>query len=275
MSNFGSAKPPAPHRGAPLGTALPTDRKALRDRLVALGHSDRAREVARDTLGTKGNFAVALDATGSMQGLIEQAKDSIATIMNRVFKEAAARIRMQFLVYRDYDVAESVLERSALTEDSQELVRWLAQVRAFGGGANPGEAVNEALQAVYEAALCDAVIVAGDEPSLSRAELDRMGRRQHRSALELAEALGQRGVPVHTFVVGSRADTARDFAEIARRSGGQTGRLDGSQEMIDMAVMAMLARLKGAASVHTYMRRHQLADNAKRFGALLLAPPKR
>jgi CTP:molybdopterin cytidylyltransferase MocA len=272
MSSFDGSKPPPPQRGARTGSNLPTSREALRSRLVALGHSERAREAAR---GARGSFAIALDATGSMGGLIDQAKDSIATIMNRVFKEAAARIRMQFLVYRDYDVAESVLERSALTEDSQELVRWLAQVRAFGGGANPGEAVNEALQAVYEGAQCDALIVAGDEPSLSRADLDRAGRRQHRSALELAEALGQRGVPVHTFVVGDRADTARDFAEIARRSGGQTGRLDGSQEMIDMAVMAMLARLKGAASVDAYMRQHRLAENAKRFGTLLLAPPKR
>lgn len=251
------------------------DLKALKAELVAYGHSTAAKKAVPEIRGIKGNFAIALDATGSMESLIVDARRSIEEILNRLFKEASTHVKLQLLVYRDYDVFEDVLETSALTEDSQKLVRWLSNVRTFGGGANPGEAINEALQKIYETDAFDAAIVAGDEPSLPREQLDQIGKRQLKTAIEWAEVFGRRGVPIHTFVVGNRSDTARDFKLIAEKSGGQTGRLDGSKEMIDMAVMAMLSRLKGAASVRSYMKDHHLTENAKKFGALLLPAPTR
>jgi hypothetical protein len=44
--------------------------------------------------------------------------------------------------------------------------------------------------------------------------------------------------------------------------------------MIDMAVMAMLAALKGPLAVQNYMRQYQLSSNAADFGKLLLEGPK-
>ena len=50
--------------------------------------------------------------------------------------------------------------------------------------------------------------------------------------------------------------------------------MDGSAGMIDMAVMAMLRKLKGAHSVKRYMEHHALSDNARAFGSLLLGAPE-
>jgi hypothetical protein len=262
------SKPPSPRRDSRSPAVASPDRASLKKELVELGRSPRARQA----LGGSGTFAIALDATGSMQGLIDDAKRSIEAITNRVFKEAAARVKMQLFIYRDYDVGSDVLSKSRLSENSQELVRWLASVKAFGGGANPGEAINEALQAIHSASCFDAVILAGDEPSLSRKYLDSIGKQQHRSAIELAAEMN---VPIYTFVVGSMPSTIEDFRAIAAKSGGTSGRLDGSDEMINMAVMAILARLKGSASVGEYMKRHQLTHNSREFGKLLLTPPRK
>jgi len=256
-------------------TSLTRDKAALRERLINVGRTSAAKKKVRETLGVRGNFAIALDATGSMEDLIAGAKASIEEIINRVFKEASTQVNIQFFIYRDYDVANDVLECSPLSANSQELVRWLNAVIAFGGGANVGEAVNEALQAIADADVFDGAIVAGDEPSLSRKYLNSIGKKQINSAVELAEQFGKRGIPIHTFLIGTRNDTRDDFKLIAKKSGGKTGRLDGSTEMIDMAVMAILERLKGAASVNKYMSEHRLTNNAKQFANLLIAPPSK
>ena len=253
--------------------SLTRDKAALKELLMNVGRTQEAKDKARKSLGIRGNFAIALDATGSMEELIADAKASIGEIINRVFKEASTKVNIQFFVYRDYDVPREVLEFSPLSADSQELIRWLDAVRAFGGGANVGEAVNEALQAIAAANVFDGAIVAGDEPSLPHEHLRSIGKNQSMSAIELAEQFGKRGIPIHTFLVGARKDTENDFKVIAEKSGGRAGRLDGSAAMIDMAVMAILERVKGAAAVNRYMNEHQLTHSAKQFGNLLLAPP--
>ena len=73
---------------------------------------------------------------------------------------------------------------------------------------------------------------------------------------------------------GQRASTVRDFKQMAALSGGKSGFLDGSREMIDMAVMAMLSALKGRDGVQAYMRKTKLSPNAQDFGSLLLSGPK-
>ncbi len=222
----------------------------------------------------EGNFAIALDATGSMGPLIDGARRHITEILTRVCAEAGARVRIRIYVYRDYDVPNDILDHSDLTDKPEALVQWLAKVEPLGGGANAGEAIEMALQAIDDAGEAAAVLLAGDEPPNPRADLDARGRRQSLTAFDWARRFGEKTVPIHTFAIGQDKRTIRDFKEIARLSGGQAGRLDGSAEMIDMAVMAMLARLKGARSVRDYMDRRVLSSNAQAFGALLLEGPK-
>lgn len=217
----------------------------------------------------RARVAIALDATGSMSGLIDAARESIAEILRRASAEAGIPVEVQLLAYRDYDVPNNVLEASEASVDPEALIGWLRHVEPMGGGANSGEAVEAALQAVENGEFC-VVLVAGDEPSNSRANLSAAGRPQAPTAAELAAKLRSAGTDVHTFVVGGDQRAAEDFRKLAKAGGGQSGRLDGSREMIDLAVMAILSALKGAGGVRDYMSRHELLPNANDYAQLLI-----
>lgn len=223
--------------------------------------------------GEKSRVAIALDATGSMANLIGAAKRSIGKIIERASKEAARPIEIEIFVYRDYDVSNIVMQRSGLTSETGKLVAWLNNVTTEGGGGNDGEAVEAALQAIHEQGHFLTVLLAGDEPSNSPVDVAKANLKS-RTAIELAHDFKARKIPIYTFVVGSDPRTINDFKKISDVSGGQSGRLDGSEEMIDLAVMAILANLKGRDSVKRYMDEASLSKNAKDFGKLLIGSSK-
>ena len=86
--------------------------------------------------------------------------------------------------------------------------------------------------------------------------------------------LGKTHTPVHTFVVRDDPKAVSDFERIAKLSGGHAGKLDGSREMIDLAVMAILSRLTGVSGVTNYAAGRQLSHNAERFKQQLLGGPQ-
>jgi len=221
----------------------------------------------------KGQFAIALDASGSMGSLIDAARASIGEIIRRVVNEAGRPIALRLYAYRDYDCLGSqypVLEQSELTSDVAALQRWLGAREATGGGGNDGEAVEAALADILRREEADAVLVAGDEPSNSRQHL-RGGAAA--TASDLALRLKERNCPVHMFAVGSSQTCIADFKKVSAASGGKFGRLDGGPDMIDMAVLAMLSRLQGDAGVRKYVEGRALSDNAKSFATALLPKP--
>lgn len=236
-------------------------------------------------VGPAPTFAIALDATGSMARDIEAARDRIAEILARVRAQLGRPIQVQFLCYRDYDVfehgkPEALLETSPMTEDAPTLSSWLAKIKAGYGGDNYGEAIETALEAAYKLTTAPgsrlaAVLLAGDEPSNRRIDLDAHRRQQTPTARDWASRLGERKVPVHTFVIRDRSETISDFEEIARLSGGKTGRLDGSTSMLDMAALAMVAAVGGASAVLEYTAQHRLSGPEKAFATLFLEGPKR
>jgi len=268
--------------GKPSGQPLAVKSRA--DALTSAEGDRHARYIARakeaEAAGKlpgsarAGQFAIALDATGSMASLIDDARQNITTILNRIYEEAKTSVRIRIYVYRDYDVRHIICESSSLTADAQELARWLARVRVSGGGANDGEAIEAVLEAIHDAGEASAVLLAGDEPSNPRTDLDARGLQDKPTAHDWARRFAQKGVPIHTFAVEDDPRTVRDFQELAQLSEGRAGRLDGSAAMIDMAVMAMLSSLQGSASVRRYMERHALSENARKFGNLLLTGPK-
>jgi hypothetical protein len=220
-----------------------------------------------------------------MQPWIADARDQINEILTRVRAELRRPIQVQFFCYRDYDVVRNpaagrpLLESSLMTEDADALSAWLAKIEAYGGGINSGEAAEVALDAVHQlianqGTRIAAVLLAGDEPSNTRANLDKAGERQAATAHDLARRFGERQTPIHTFVIGDRADTTTDFEEIARMSGGKTGRLDGSASMLNMAALAMVAAVGGADAVRRYASQHLLTGPEKAFATLLLTGPK-
>jgi hypothetical protein len=218
---------------------------------------------------------------------IVEAREHIGEILARVRAQLQRPIQVQLLCYRDYDVFDSgsqsaheeLLETSPMTEDAQALSAWLAKIEACCGGSNSGEAIEAALEAAYQLAAnrrssrIAAVLLLGDEPSNRRADLDATGRRQTATAHDWARRLGEQRVPIHTFVVRDRPDTITDFGEIARLSGGKTGRLDGSASMLNMAALAMMAAVGGANAVRSYATQHRLSGPEKAFATLLLTGP--
>jgi hypothetical protein len=223
----------------------------------------------------KGRFALALDATGSMANLIDMAKASIEQILRRVVREAGRPVEIMLVAYRDYDVPNDIVTTSEPSEDHDKLIAWLKAIRAHGGGGNDGEAVEVALTKIGTAGQFDAILLAGDEPPNNRQFLNARGLKDTRTAQDLARDFGQAHTPIHTFLVGEDPRTAKAFGEIAALSGGRTGTLDGTAAMIDMAVMAMLAALKGNEAVRSYMQKYQLTSSSAAFGKLLLEGPRK
>jgi hypothetical protein len=246
----------------------------------------RAGALRLPRVGASPAFAIAIDATGSMASSIAEARDHIGEILSRVRTQLQRPIQVQFLCYRDYDVFDgnpsarnALLEASPMTEDAGALSAWLARIQAYGGGSNSGEAIEAALQAAWQLTAdkgtrIAAVLLAGDEPSNGRADLDARGRRQTATAHDWARRLAEQRVPVHTFVVRDHSDTIRDFGEIARLSGGKTGRLDGSASMLNMAALAMVAAVGGTDAVRGYAAQHRLSGPEQAFATLLLTGPK-
>ncbi|HWK95086.1 MAG TPA: vWA domain-containing protein [Pseudolabrys sp.] len=234
--------------------------------------SSSADQIVR---GATARFAIALDATGSMSGLIDMAKKAITEILKRVIAGAGRPVEIMLVAYRDYDVPQEVVEASKLTGDANALIAWLNRIDAHGGGANDGEAVERALATIIDAASFDAIVMAGDEPANSAAFLREKKGKGAATAEDLARRLGQAKTPVHTFVVGDDPRTVSSFASIATLSGGKSGKLDGSNAMIDMAVMAMLAKLKGSEGVRTYMSHYHVTSHAADYGKLLLEGPRK
>jgi hypothetical protein len=254
------------------GTSLPTTVSPVH--LPWEGSSPTASSTAEAVLKKKhGHFAIALDGTGSMTPLIDMAKTTIKRIMSRVIAEAKAPVQVQLFVYRDYDVIQLLVEQSRLSAEANELSGWLNGISATGGGGNNGEAIEQVLLAIHRAGEFDAVLLAGDEPYNSRAHLDQLGKRNVPTAADLAQRFGQSKCPIHTFLVGSFPDARKALQELASVSGGCFGHLDGSEAMIDMAVLAMLAGLKGRAFVKDYMERTPLSHSGKEFGTLLIKGP--
>jgi hypothetical protein len=245
------------------------------ERQKIYGDGKAKRSVAIDqALNRTHDFAICLDATGSMSHLLDAAKASIDAIIAGVIEHAQTKVRLKLFVYRDYDVPTRVLESSPLTSDPNQLTGWLRGVGAEGGGGNDGEAIEQALKAAFSEQTYSGVLLAGDEPPNSRADLNSRGKSTEPTALDWARRFGEKGIAIHTFVVGNSRKTTEDFKSIGRLSGGQSGKLDGSKEMIDMAVMAILAKLKGAAAVTRYGEGRRLSSNAQSFQQLLLSGPK-
>lgn len=257
------------------GTALAaksTAAEAVMARIAA--EVSRPGEAERIVRGRTVQVAIALDATGSMAGMLRVAKDSIGEIIARVTAEAPGHLEIELFAYRDYDVGSHPLERSGLSSTAQPLANWLSRVRADGGGGNAGEAVEVALEAILEAGSFAAVLLIGDEPSNGSAELRAAGRSNAATARSLAGRMGERHIPIHSFVMGDDPRTSSDFKALANSSGGKCGRLDGSKEMIDLAVMAILSTIVGRGGVTNYMAGRHLSSNAAAFGQLLLGTSK-
>jgi hypothetical protein len=206
-----------------------------------------------------------------MAPFIADTKDSIGEIIRRVQERARQAVAVQFFMYRDYcDGRAGILEVSELSANAQYLRGWLQRIEARGGGDTP-EAIEYALHHILTQGGFRAVLLAGDAPSHTAREIKAQSWESIPPAQELARSFRAQSMPIHTFVVQQDPATVEDFRAIAAAAGGVTGFLDRSRDdMLDMAVMAILERLAGGAAVESYMTERRLLGPAREFGRALV-----
>tara|TARA_B100000683_G_scaffold277326_2_gene335201 strand:+ start:2038 stop:2784 length:747 start_codon:yes stop_codon:yes gene_type:complete len=82
---------------------------------------------------------LAIDCTGSMEVIHKYLANSLAEIVSK-FNDEGVPVQFSAIGFRDYPANPgTAFEISDFEEDVSQLERWLANVKAFGGGSNFGE----------------------------------------------------------------------------------------------------------------------------------------
>jgi len=224
----------------------------------------------------KGRFALLLDATASMDSLIDDARNALRGIFREAKDRAGSKtLEIKVFAFRQYGDSE-VVASSPCTGDLAVLTGYLEQVRAWGGDGL--SAIEQPMQYVLESGDFDAVILAGDVRSHTAEEVHRKAPAGSRPCDEMARQLGREGKPLYTFVVPTTdaeytGETIRDFARLAELARGQSAILDGSRAVRDMAVAVVLKHLGGRAAVEQYLLDHgsRMSTGTRQFTQGLLA----
>lgn len=220
--------------------------------------------------------AFVLDTTGSMSGLIENAKRKIWSIATSIVDaNPAAEVRMALVAYRDVG-DEYVTKKFDLTTDIQGLYAELLKFRAQGGGDWP-ESVNEALDVAVtklnwsqEREVKKIVFLVGDAPP----HMDYQQDRKYPEVLKDAKA---RGIIVNAVQAGPARDTERFWREIAQLGDGKYIPIpqDGGVALIietpyDREILELQIRLN--RTVLPYGKRTQRLKVEERVNNIAAAP---
>ncbi len=220
--------------------------------------------------------AFVLDTTGSMSGLIENAKRKIWSIATSIVDaNPDAEVRMALVAYRDIG-DEYVTKKFDLTTDIQGLYAELLKFRAQGGG-DWAESVNEALDVAVtklnwsqEKQVRRIVFLVGDAPP----HMDYAQDRKYPDVLKDAKA---RGILVNAVQAGIARDTERYWREIAQLGDGKYIPIpqDGGVARVivtpyDREIIELQIRLN--RTVLPYGKRAQQLDVRNRLENLAAAP---
>lgn len=164
-----------------------------------------------------------LDTTGSMQGLLDAAKEKIWFIANAIVAAPSEpRARFCLLGFRDRGDAY-VTRRVDLTADLDAVYRELLAFEADGGGDTP-EAVNQALREVVEdvgwspaPAVLKVVFLVGDAPPKHYADEPQYP--------EIVARAARRGILINPVLAGADGETRTAFRAIAAGAGGEAAEL--------------------------------------------------
>ena len=172
-----------------------------------------------DTVQSKIQVVFALDATGSMSGLIGAAKEKIWSIAGSLAQaEPAPAIEIGLVFYRDRG-DQFITQKVALSKDIDQVYEKLMRMNAEGGGDAP-ESVNQAL---YEAITTFAwdtaastyktVFLVGDCPP----HMDYRNDIKYPASCSLAR---QKDIVLNTILMGDDQQAKRIWNEIARCNQG-------------------------------------------------------
>lgn len=175
-----------------------------------------------------------LDTTGSMDGLIEGAKQKIWSIASRLASGTPTpRIRVGLVGYRDRGDAY-VTKRFDLSEDLDAVYANLQGFKADGGGDTPehvGKALGEAVSLMKwtdDAKAARMIFLVGDAPAHDDYQ-DGWNTR------EWAKKAIAKGIVVNTVRCGEDATTARLFSDLAKLADGSFVSIQQSGGMVAVA----------------------------------------
>src|SRR5687768_14807415 len=142
-------------------------------------------------------LALLLDNSGSMQGLIDQARSQLWTVVNHLArtKKNGQTPRLEVALYQYGDRPQQLL---AFTDDLDAVSEKLFKIGISGGSEHCGEVIQLSLNDLKwadEVGVYKTIFIAGNEPFTQ-------GPTDYRSACETASA---RGIVVNTIHCGSEA----------------------------------------------------------------------
>lgn len=167
----------------------------------------------------------ALDATGSMSGLIAAAKDKIWSIAGSLAQtDDSLPIEIGLIFYRDKGDA-FITKKVPLTANLDDMYKELMQMEAKGGGDTP-ESVNQGL---YEAvsqfawnkdtAVYKAIFLVGDCPP-------HMDYREDVKYTESCKLAKQHDIIINTILMGSNEEAKKIWKELSVCNGGSFVQMD-------------------------------------------------
>jgi hypothetical protein len=225
----------------PFRSPLAHREKSSKDSLIKQG-----KKVSYDSLIQKYSKPCRIlglvDATGSMQPVWNQTRDSIKELISRLLK--VGQFELSWVAYRDYCDGYRIIEQSNWSNSVDELNKFLSKITCNGGGDFP-EAVEKALEVGVIEEEVSRIILIGDAPP-----------HEDRDYRERAIALGQKKRPVYSFVVNNDPDTYRTFTEISRLSGGICSPLKDDKDILDLIAITVVDEMGGKKSLDKYVKQY-------------------
>lgn len=177
-----------------------------------------AQQAQTDTSSKLIQVVFALDATGSMSGLIATAKEKIWSIASSLSQAKSTKIEMGLVFYRDKGDA-FITKVVPLSKDLDDVYQQLMSMTADGGGDGP-ESVNKGL---YDAVVAmqwsktpgtyKSVFLVGDCPP-------HMDYRNDVKYYETCKIASKMDIVLNTILMGENSETENIWRDIASCSQG-------------------------------------------------------
>jgi hypothetical protein len=168
---------------------------------------------------TRLEMVFVLDTTGSMNGLLDGAKQRIWGIVNGVMQDTHSSVRIGLVAYRDRG-DEYLTQVLPLTDELDKVYTTLMYYREGGGGDSPEDVRSALSHGVYEINwspsapnLSKIMFLVGDAPP--HEDYDVVD-----TVTSAANAV-QKGIIVNTIQCGISAETTRAWRAIAERGRGK------------------------------------------------------
>jgi hypothetical protein len=168
-------------------------------------------------------FALVVDATGSMQGHWDVAREALKEAVDSIKSRSTVPVQICVVGYRDHvcDPSEDVVEASAWSSDTDLLKDYISSIRCRGGGDYP-ESVGHGLASLQQTKV-NQIILIGDAPG-------REGSQGYREA----QASGATGCPIYALYCHEERDLVSNFKTIAKLSGGKAFHLTRKEDLADI-----------------------------------------